>query len=102
MSLLKRSNVLPPKSVAATCLSLLLVSATEVLTHAGHGDEFHQNQATQPTDAIEADDTTTEWIGLKVEPVTRQVLAFGMQATGQIEASPSRRVEVANPTGGTH
>lgn len=38
---------------------------------------------------------------MKVESVTRQSLAFGVRATGQIEASPNRRVEVTNPVGGT-
>lgn len=87
--------------IAGACLSLLLlVAATEVLAHAGHGDEFHQNESTQSVGAVEVDNETAERIGLKVEPVTRQALAFGIQATGQIEASPSRRVEVTNPVGG--
>lgn len=98
---LKRSNLLTRDRVAGTCLGLLLLATSaEVLAHAGHGDEFHQNQSTQPAGAIAVDSTTAERIGLKVEPVTRQSLAFGVQATGQIEASPSRRVEVTNPVGG--
>ncbi|MDX2239219.1 MAG: efflux RND transporter periplasmic adaptor subunit [Leptolyngbyaceae cyanobacterium bins.302] len=99
---LKRSNLLTRDRVAGTCLSLLLlVTSAEVLAHTGHGDEFHQNQSAQPTGAIEVDNATAERIGLKIEPVARQALAFGVQATGQIEASPSRRVEVTNPVGGT-
>jgi membrane fusion protein, heavy metal efflux system len=99
---LKRSNPLTRDRVAGTCLSLLLlITSTEVLAHIGHGDEFHQNQSAQPAGAIAVDNATAERIGLKVEPVTRQSLAFGVQATGQIEASPSRRVEVTNPVGGT-
>ncbi|HEY9630469.1 MAG TPA: biotin/lipoyl-binding protein, partial [Coleofasciculaceae cyanobacterium] len=81
---------------------MLLAAPIEVFAHAGHGDEFQLNHgATQPADGIEVDNITAERIGLKVEPVTRQSLAFGVQATGQIEASPSRRVEVTNPVGGT-
>lgn len=88
--------------VSGIFLSLLLATVPlEVLAHAGHGDEFHQNQSTQPIDAIEVDAATAERIGLKVESVTRQSLTFGVQATGQIEALPSRRVEVTNPVGGT-
>lgn len=99
---LKHSNLLTRDRVAGTCLTLLLlVTSAEVLAHTGHGDEFHQNQSAQSAGAIEVDTATAERIGLKVEPVTRQSLAFGVQATGQIEASPSRRVEVTNPVGGT-
>lgn len=99
---LKRSNRLNRDRVAGTCLSLLLLTTSaEVLAHAGHGDEFHQNQSAQPAGAIEVDNATADRIGLKIEAVTRQALAFGVQATGQIEASPSRRVEVTNPVGGT-
>lgn len=99
---LKRSNLLTRDRVVGTCLTLLLLATSaEVLAHTGHGDEFHQNQSAQSAGAIEVDTATAERIGLKIEPVTRQSLAFGVQATGQIEASPSRRVEVTNPVGGT-
>lgn len=88
--------------ISGVLLSLLLLaSASKVFAHAGHGDEFHQSEAAQSADAIEVDEATAERIGLKVEPVTRQSLAFGVQATGQIETSPNRRVEVTNPVGGT-
>lgn len=79
---------------------LLVMPAGSILAHAGHGDEFNHNQPSQPTGAIAVDGTTVERIGLKVESVTRQVLAFGIKATGQIEASPDRRVRVTNPVGG--
>lgn len=99
---LKRSNLLTRDRIAGTCLSLLLLTTSvEVLAHAGHGDEFHQNPSTPAAGAIEVDQATSARIGLKVEPVARQSLAFGVQATGQIEPSPSRRVEVTNPVGGT-
>lgn len=80
---------------------LLLLPSVRVFAHAGHGDEFNHDQSSQPAGAIAVDETTAERIGLTVEPVTRQSLAFGIQATGQIETSPSRRVEVTNPVGGT-
>lgn len=88
------------------CLSgvlflLLLPTAPQVFAHAGHGDEFQSSEHTSSTNAVEVDTETAKRIGLKVEPVTRQSLAFGVQATGQIEASPNRRVEVTNPVGGT-
>ncbi|MEA5463597.1 efflux RND transporter periplasmic adaptor subunit [Leptothoe sp. PORK10 BA2] len=80
---------------------LLLMPAVKVLAHAGHGNEFNHSQSAQTKGAIAVDDTTADRIGLKVEPVTRQSLAFGVQATGQIETPPSRSVEVTNPVGGT-
>lgn len=101
-STVKRFNLPTRDRVAGTCLTLLLLTTSaRVLAHAGHGDEFHQSQPTESTGAIDVDQTTAERIGLKIEPVTLQALAFGVQATGQIEASPSRRVEVTNPVGGT-
>lgn len=88
--------------VSGALLSLLLLTAPlEVFAHVGHGDEFQGGKATQSADAINVDVATAERMGLKVEPVARQALAFGVQATGQIEASPSRKVEVTNPVGGT-
>lgn len=80
---------------------LLLLPSVRVLAHTGHGDEFNHHQSSEPAGTIAVDSTTAERIGLKVEPVTLQSLAFGIQATGQIETSPSRRVEVTNPVGGT-
>lgn len=103
MALTQEQSVPPVNNLmAGACLSLLLLlPMTEVFAHAGHGDEFHQNQSAPAAGAIEVDDATVNRIGLKVEAVTRQSLSFGVQATGQIEALPSRRVEVTNPVGGT-
>jgi membrane fusion protein, heavy metal efflux system len=99
---LKCSNLLTKNHIAGTCLTLMLLAfASEGLAHKGHGDEFHQNQSIQPADTIAVDEATAQRIGLKVESVTRRSLAFGVKATGQIEASPGRRVEVTNPVGGT-
>ena len=97
---LKRSNLLRRNPLSLTLLSLaLLFTAPEALAHGGHGNEF--NQSSQAAGAIEVDQATVERIGLKVEPVQRHALAFGVKATGQIEASPSGTVEVTNPVGGT-
>ncbi|MEP0914324.1 efflux RND transporter periplasmic adaptor subunit [Leptolyngbya sp. GB1-A1] len=98
----KRSDLMTRDRFAGMCLSLLLLmTSSEVFAHTGHGDEFHQNQSAQSASAIDIDAETAERMGLKVEPVARQALAFGVQATGQIEASPSKRVRVTNPVGGT-
>lgn len=82
-------------------LILLLAPAGEVLAHAGHGDEFQGGEAGAHPVGIEVDAEVADRIGLIVEPVKRQVLAFGVKATGQIEASPGRQVSVTNPVGGT-
>ncbi len=80
---------------------LLLAPAGEVLAHAGHGDEFQGGGVGTHPAGIEVDAETADRIGLIIEPVKRQVLAFGVKATGQIEASPGRQVSVTNPVGGT-
>lgn len=88
--------------LSAALLSLLLIGTPAVLAHVGHGNEFQGgDSAAAPVDGIQVDAETAKRIGLKVEPVTRQKLALGISATGQIETSPSRRVEVTNPAGGT-
>ncbi len=82
-------------------LILLLAPAGEVLAHAGHGDEFQGGGAGAHPAGVKVDAEVADRIGLIVEPVKRQVLAFGVKATGQIEASPGRQVSVTNPVGGT-
>jgi membrane fusion protein, heavy metal efflux system len=89
------------RRLSGSVLSLLLLT-TPVLAHGGHGDEFQgDSQAAQSGKAIQVDAETANRMGLKVEPVKRQRLAFGVQTTGQIETLPSKKVEVTNPTGGT-
>jgi membrane fusion protein, heavy metal efflux system len=81
---------------------LLLATPMRVLGHTGHGDEFQGgSQATQLADAIQVDAATTKRLGLKVEPVARQRLAFGIKTTGQIESLPNQQVEVTTPVRGT-
>jgi cobalt-zinc-cadmium efflux system membrane fusion protein len=71
------------------------------LAHVGHGDEFQGSGAGAHPTGVEVDAEVADRIGLILEPVKRQVLAFGVKATGQIEASPGRQVSVTNPVGGT-
>lgn len=81
------------RGASATVLGLLLLMAIPQITlaHPGHGDEFqHNSQPVQNAGAIAVDATTAERMGLKVEAVTRQRLAFGIKATGQIEAQPNQ------------
>ncbi len=90
--------------LTSTLLSLLLLSAPiQSLAHKGHGDSEFQgdSQATQAAGAIPVDAKTAQIMGLKVEPVTRQRLAFGLKTTGQIEPLPNQQVEVTTPVKGT-
>ncbi len=82
-------------------LSLILLSNPAIaLAHAGHGDEFKGNAATQNT-GITVDDEVAKSLGIKVEPVKQQSLRFGIQTTGQIETLPNQQVKVTTPIKGT-
>ncbi|NHC37226.1 efflux RND transporter periplasmic adaptor subunit [Scytonema millei] len=98
---LKRSPAMPCR-VSGAIVSLAIVMApVTVLAHGGHGDEFHSgSEATQTTDSIQVDAQTVKRLEIKVEPVKRQQLAVGLQATGQIETLPNRQVEVTTPISG--
>ena len=82
-------------------LSLILLSNPAIaLAHAGHGDEFKGNSATQNT-GITVDDEVAKSLGIKVEPVKQQPLRFGIQTTGQIETLPNQQAKVTTPIKGT-
>lgn len=87
-------------SATLLTLGLLAGSPAIVLAHGGHGDEF-KGGATQSSGSVQVDAATAQRLGFKVEPVTRQRLAFGIKTTGQIESLPNRQVEVTTPVGGT-
>lgn len=89
--------------IASLGLTLCLITiGPEALAHAGHGNEFHNNAASHSTGKqIPIDAETAQRIGLKVEAVNRQSLDARIQATGQIERLPNRKVEITNPVGGT-
>jgi len=80
----------------------ILIAPVTVLAHGGHGDEFQGggSEATQTSDSIQVDAETVKRLEIKVEPVKRQRLAVGLQATGQIETLPNRQVEVTTPISG--
>jgi cobalt-zinc-cadmium efflux system membrane fusion protein len=73
------------------------------LAHKGHGESEFQggSPAALSADAIQVDGEIAKRIGLKVEPLTRQPLAFGLKTTGQIEPLPNQQVEVTTPVKGT-
>jgi membrane fusion protein, heavy metal efflux system len=79
-------------------LSVLLL-ATSVSAHAGHGNEFsHQDGATNPN--VQIDTTTAKQIGVQVIAAKKQSLNVQIAATGQIELLPSKKVEVTAPIKG--
>ncbi|MBW4542356.1 MAG: efflux RND transporter periplasmic adaptor subunit [Myxacorys chilensis ATA2-1-KO14] len=89
------------RRLSATLLTLgLLAGSPVVLAHGGHGNEFKGGSA-QSSGSVQVDAETAQRLGFKVEPVTRQRLAFGVKTTGQIETLPNRQVEVTTPVGGT-
>lgn len=89
--------------ISGALLSLLLLTPTiKVLAHGGHGNEFQGgSQPVQSVGAIQVDTDTARRMGLKVEPVSQQRLAFGIKTTGQLEPLPNQQVEVTTPVGGT-
>jgi len=91
------------RRISGTLLTLLLLtSPVKILAHKGHGEEFQGGaQTTSSANPIQVDAETARLMGLKVEPVTRQRLAFGINVTGQIESLPNQQVEVTTPVGGT-
>jgi cobalt-zinc-cadmium efflux system membrane fusion protein len=93
------------KSVLSSVIFSLLLATTPTMVLAGpghdHGAGSFKEDATQTGGAVKVDGETAKRMGLKVEPVTRQRLPFGVQTTGQIETLPNKRVQVTNPTGGT-
>jgi membrane fusion protein, heavy metal efflux system len=96
---------LPQRSttrITSFLLLLLLATPLRVLAHGGHGNEFQGgSHPAQSADAIQVDTDTAKRLGLKVEPVSRQRLAFGIKTTGQIESLPNQQVEVTTPVRGT-
>lgn len=89
--------------LSATLLAVALSTSPGVaFAHAGHGDEFQgDGPAAQSAGAVQIDRETARRMGIKVEPVRRQALAFGIKATGQLEALPDQTVAVTTPVRGT-
>lgn len=95
---------LTTRSFAATLLTVSVLTTTPatVLAHGGHGNEFQGgSQSAQSAGEVQVDAETARRLGLKVEPVMRQRLAFGIKTTGRIEALPNQQVSVTTPVKGT-
>ena len=81
---------------------LIVVSPIKfVSAHSGHGNEFKEGSGVPASGSVQVDPAMATRLGLKIESVSRQRLAFGVKATGQIEALPNQKVEVTTPVGGT-
>jgi membrane fusion protein, heavy metal efflux system len=87
-------------SITFVSALLLTVASPSVLAHGGHGNEF-QGDSQPAAGSIQVDAATAKRMGLTVAPVRRQSLALSIKATGQIETSPNRKVEVTTPIIGT-
>ncbi len=95
--------LLATQRVAVILLAVsLLPTPRLVWAHGGHGNEFQAGSpATGSPGSIQVDKETAKRLGLKVEAVSRQRLAFGIKATGTIETLPNQQVEVTTPVTGT-
>lgn len=100
----RSGNAFRRGAISSIVFSLLLMTAPiAAIAGAGHdhGAGSFKEEATEAGGAVKVDAETAKRMGIKVEPVNRQRLPFGVQTTGQIEAMPNKRVQVTNPTGGT-
>lgn len=83
------------------CGTLLLVPSLLLnrssLAGGGHGHGAFKENTGGTTGTVKVDATTITRLGIKVEPVGRQSLSIGIQATGQLEALPEKRVDVTTP-----
>ncbi len=82
--------------VGALAINPLLLARSSY-AGAGHDHGSFKESAGGAAGAVKVDRTTFTRLGIKVEPVTRQRLPVGIQATGQLEALPDKRAEVTTP-----
>lgn len=99
-----RLSQIHQRLVSGVALSLLLASnPTIVLAGPGHshggGEAFSGGSGSAKP--IELDAQAAAEVGIKAETVTQRQLAFGIPTTGQIEATPDRKVAVTTPVTGT-
>jgi cobalt-zinc-cadmium efflux system membrane fusion protein len=91
-----------PKLIIFFVLFLPIFQASAVLAHGGHGDEFSgEHSATTLTTGIEVDEATQKRLGIITQPISKQLLNFGVKTTGQIETQPNKQVEITAPIAGT-
>lgn len=88
--------------LAILLLSGLLLAPLKGLTHPGHSDhEFEGGGTAGTAEAVQVDPTTSDRMGIRVEPIGRESLSLGIKATGQIETLPNQQVRVTAPLTGT-
>lgn len=97
----KRSRPKRQGIFSSMALSLLLLTnSTVVLAGGDHGGSEFSNSGSGPK-PVELDAKAAAEVGIKAETVTQRQLAFGIPTTGQIEATPDRKVAVTTPVTGT-
>ncbi len=97
----KRSHPMRQGLFSSMALSLLLLTnPTLVLAEGGHGASEFSNSGSGPK-PVELDASAAQQVGIKAETVVLKQLAFGIPTTGQIEATPDRKVAVTTPVTGT-
>jgi|GEM_PF-191619 cobalt-zinc-cadmium efflux system membrane fusion protein len=82
-----------------TVISLLLYAPKTAVAGPGHdhsGASSFQGGG-NIGGAVKVDAETSKRLGIKIEPVKRQILDVGIKTTGQIETLPDQRVEVTAP-----
>ncbi len=90
------------KLIVFLALLLPISQPSIVLAHGGHGDEFsHEDSGTTQSTGIKVDESTQKRLGIITQPVSKQLLNFGIKTTGQIEAQPNKQIEITAPTAGT-
>lgn len=95
-------SLIRQRLVSSLALSLLLASNPTVVLAGGgeHGGSEFSSSGSGPK-PVELDAKAAAEIGIKAETVTQRQLAFGIPTTGQIEATPDRKVAVTTPVTGT-
>jgi cobalt-zinc-cadmium efflux system membrane fusion protein len=99
-SLVSTPTIINHSTIVFLGLLLVVIPIKLVLAHGGHGNEFKQDSG-PVSGSVQVDPAMATRLGIKIEPVSRQHLSFGIKATGQIEALPNQKVEVTTPVGGT-
>ena len=103
-----RSKLLPKLLLNPLQLRTVLVCSALLLTPSlllsrssfaggGHNHGSFKENTGGTVGAVKVDATTITRLGIKVEAVGRQSLPIGIQATGQLEALPEKRVDVTTP-----
>ena len=85
----------------ALLLASALVISPLLIARSSYAGAGHDHGSFKPSSgaagAVKVDSTTFSRLGIKVESVSQQRIPTGIQATGQIDALPNKRVDVTTP-----